>query len=264
MKNILYIILFFSFITNAQTVGLIVADGQSNMAGVNDISSNPSLLDYKYKASPYTYIFDSLTQNWQYTLVQPLGKSIGLHSQPGRLNTMNPIVSLAFNIDSIATREYYVVMHAVGGTQLYEEVGVRDWNVNSINEHWDSYKLIIQAAINDLTNQGITVDTIYRINYQGEQDAPDLTKANAYYQNSVDLIDSLEVNFNYPFKHYLIEIIDTYTYSSTVNGAKSTIAGERSNVILYENTNFIYSGVHINNTSQIELGDSLFKLIHNY
>jgi hypothetical protein len=266
MKKILFIFLIFAFsVAKSQTIGLIIGDGQSNMSGVNDISSNRTLLDFKYWMSPYTYIWDSLSSNWQYMIVRDnLTGDYGLGSQPNRLINMTPFVSLAHNVDSLATREFRFLMYAYGGSQLYQESGVQDWNVNSVDEYYNNYVSEINSAANNLSSQGIKIDTIYRIKYQGEQDADDLDKSNAFYQNESDFIDSLEANFNYPFRHILIEIVDTYTYSSTINGALSTIAGERSNAVLYENTNFIYSGVHIDNASQIELGDSLFQLIHNY
>lgn len=264
MKNILFTFLILASLTSkSQTIGLIIGDGQSNMSGVNDISSNRDLLDFRYWMSPYTYIWDSLSSSWQYMLIRDnLTGDYGLGSQPQRQISMTPFVSLAHNIDSLATREYRLLMYAYGGTQLYLDPTKLDWNVNSVGEYYQNYKSEITEAIANLTASGISVDTIYRVKYQGESDAEVEVKANAFYQNESDFIDSLEANFNYPFKHILIEIIDTYTYSATVNGALSTLASERSNVTLYENTDFVYSGVHIDNESQVVLGDSLFKLIH--
>jgi hypothetical protein len=262
MKRILYILLFIGLNLQAQNkVGLICGSGQSNMAGTNDITSNRDSLNMKYWISPTSLIWDSLSSSWQYFIVRDNSSDYGISSQPLRNRNPTPFTSLAHNIDSLTPRKYYFVMHAIGGSQLYEDAGKVDWNVNSINEHYDSYKIAIQGAINELSGRGISIDTIYNVWFQGETDADDLTQSNAYEQNQSDLIDSLEANFNYPFKHYFMEIIDTYTYSSTVNTAKFNLAASRSNVILYENDVFEYVGVHITTPTQIELGDSLFKLI---
>lgn len=237
---------------------LYIMDGQSNMNGVTDI---PDTLNEDLFCAE---IYDSTFKKLRY-----ISGDGGMTSQPAVQIKMNPVYSISRKADS-ALKKIFIANWAKNGSFLFQTSGEEDWNINSTGELYDKYITSIDSCISKMNQRGINVKNIYRICFQGESDATMQAAAESWESNQLDLINAINTHLTgYNIEHYLIEIVDNKTYSSTVNSAMHDIANARDDVSIIDNSGFVYpDNTHLDINSQLLLGEKIYSKtigkINNY
>lgn len=269
MKNILIIAFsLISFYGNSQTlqfrwtggyiiedvdsIDLITFDGQSNQDGMYDVP-------LRYRDSlPYVKVWDKTSKS-----IQNMAWGYGYTRNPSSDDdNLNPIYTTSLYYDSACT-PVYMCSYAYPGTQLFYDETILDWNANSVGEYLDSYLNTVDSTIKYLELTGKNIRNIYRIKFQGEQDAIVLEKAQAFYTNETALIEKYNTRFSgYNIHHYLIQVNSNANYIDTVNKAIDSIAVVRSDVDVISKSGFSYlpDNTHIDTTTQVLIGKTVYEL----
>lgn len=165
-----------------------------------------------------------------------------------------PLVSLADAIGKKSISDNYYVQSSRGGTDLYTQWEATDGPL---------YKRLIERVKNAkayLESQGYSVRLKGFCFNQGEGDASDLTKANAYEDNEVAFINALRADLgDSGLKVVIIRLSDntTYTYKATIQAAQDAVAAALSNVTVINTDNypaFPVDTVHYGNQGMIRMG----------
>lgn len=249
-------------VTKTINIDVFIIAGQSNAKGsgtMNEVAPENYVTNYPYammftKEKPYLSWFDY--------------RSYIFSCCPILTNTFSVEYPLGLKYKTL-THKVIFVKFAVNGTQLYQDAGVTDWNVNSVGEYYDSLKTTIDLF------EAYALQFGYKYNYkgfiwlQGEADAAALVKANAYQQNQIDIIDSLRSYVNVPnLPIYTAQIYPSWTYSTTVNNAKINIANSKENVDIvgYKNIEYKADSIHMKTIGVFQIADSIYLQIlrNNY
>ena len=167
-----------------ESVILFTFDGQSNANG--DGVAKYDTVDLSLTDEvPNCYVMrDTL---------QKIDASAGTARYPDDFDYFGPAMNLANELeDNHPLRTFFFAQYIVGGTSLGLDPGAEDWNIASVNELWDKYNTLINAAI--ALNE-FTIYKMVRLVFQGEADALDEDFANAYYDNQVALINDYKSNY---------------------------------------------------------------------
>lgn len=129
-----------------------------------------------------------------------------------------------------------------GGSQLFQSVGVADWNAASVNEYADSILLLLNGYKNAIdqyttgTNPGFSsyrymnkwaIDVQFILWIQGENDSQVLAQANAYEANLTAIIEQVRERWNRPSMPFVLVRLGgayTGTYKATINTAMQNVA----------------------------------------
>lgn len=148
--------------------------GQSNMQGMGE---SP------YNVEPYSLVTGNRQMfNWtvnQWQGLSPLQNGMGI-LVGGYFGLES---SFLYEMANYKKHPIYAIKYAPGGSRLYERVDEDDWNTNSVDEYYDKFLDVIDAAQSVTLAQGKKLRIKGFIWVQGESDADSETEANAYATN---------------------------------------------------------------------------------
>jgi hypothetical protein len=199
-------------VVDSSNVLLLFTIGQSNADGRASSTHLPIALQGDL-ADCYT---------WRQTLgdFEVLNGATNSSSQAGKFG---PELKMSYDLKEYFRKRVYAVKYAVGGTMLYEQAGM-DWNPNSVNEYLDLAIARYNAAYTKLTSMGKTVTPVV-VWWQGETDAEDDARANAYHNNQVALrakVETISALTGALWVVYKVFLYDP-TRSGLVNTAKGNL-----------------------------------------
>lgn len=190
--------------------------------------------------------------------------------------------------DMIAMHNYYVgknttvymVKRTKGGTPIYIDPNniKGSWNINftgitSTNTgitvllqdlHW-----YYQSAVTYATSVGKTLNVKAILWHQGESDYLPVDAANSYYDNFKEVISYIRNNIvgnpTLPIVYGTVPH-DSGQYNVTVENAHLLIGLEDINahVVNLANATLLVDGLHLDATSSIAFGDSVYNIIKNF
>lgn len=250
---------FFSSLNKTQQVEpepshpdiLIGMIGQSNQDGRGELSDLPS-----YLQNPITGADVWTGSSW--SAIQA-----GVNCSTQLL--VGPVFELVYRlVEEFPNRRIRVVHVAKGGTELNPDPN-DDWDpvTGEMYAQFISDYNAAKASLNNYVELAIFW-------HQGEADSVNLTYANNYEQNEIDLINALK-NDTGISKFVSAKIYDslpagTYPYVSTVNLAKETNLNNGHTDYLSDTSQFTYKadGIHLDTNGAISLGNDWYTYIRNF
>jgi hypothetical protein len=159
--------------------------------------------------------------------------------------------------DAFATHPAFL-KHAKGSTDL-----ANDWDsADAANFMYSSMEKAVADAKYNLGQKGYRVKLRGFVWFQGETDASDQTKANAYQSNLTAFIADIRARFNTPALPVVICKIayasNPPAYLSTVQAAQQAVADNDSNIEIIDTAALARrDSVHLNADSTFTLGQSI-------
>lgn len=219
--------------------------GQSNMDGRPSVADLPSPYN-----QPQTEV-----KIWNYWSGGGWDDLQGGFSTYNTGNLFGPEVSFGYALNEMfPDDDIYLVKYAEGGTSLAE-----DWNPNGTGGHYNTLKAAANAALQDLTGDGLSPEVAGMIWMQGERDSQYADMAAAYETNLTNLITAARTDFSVPDMQFVVGRIATYfgTYNAQVRAAQVAVAEGMDDVEWIDTDDLPWiSGNpgHYNAAGQIELG----------
>ncbi|MDP3749254.1 MAG: sialate O-acetylesterase [Phenylobacterium sp.] len=232
---------------------LVVIAGQSNALGFQlGYSDLPS-----YAQTP-----DPGVKIWNGSAFVTMEPSVNTGS-PGDLDAWGPEVEFAYQWRQDHPGEtLYVVKYARGSTGLANDPSQSDWSPAS-GELFAAAKAQVDAAKAALsaTGQGYKVGAI--IWMQGETDATDLAKANAYQANLTNLFAQMRAQWGDADTSIYFGQISTqsnFAYEGTVQLAEANVDSADANAFMTITDAFAMQSdlVHFSGSGQVSLGGGLY------
>ncbi|HEY9234628.1 MAG TPA: sialate O-acetylesterase [Phenylobacterium sp.] len=160
----------------------------------------------------------------------------------------------------------YVVKHARGDTGLAADPAARDWSISSRGELFDAASTEVSAAKAALAVRGAPVRVSAVLWMQGEKDATDRAKGDAYETNLRAFIARVRARWGDAQTVFEIGRIDDlgdgYPGASAVRRAQARVAETSEHVTLTDTDAFPRQpsdGLHLTAKAQVALGDGFFE-----
>lgn len=221
--------------------------GQSNMVGSINYAS---LIPPYFNPNWYSFIY-------RYGLTEPAKSD---YTNATAYPTLGIEWCLGFNYTQYKKR-YIAIKYAYSGTRLAQDVGL-DWNVNSTGEYFDSLITLVNN-FKTYSNHRYIYNIKGVVWFQGEADAT-LTYSPLYYQNQLDLIDSLRSKLSIvDLPIYIYHIHQQNAYRDVINNAKDSAQVHRANVfsIPVEDMPFKADSTHMTSEGYKQASDTLWRYI---
>jgi hypothetical protein len=231
--------------------------GQSNMAGAGLVADLPA--EWLLKQSDVQiYAGGQVASSGHW---EALGPGMGSNQ-----SCIGPELSFGHDIAAIADPcNTYLIKHAVGGTNLYDQWHAPDNTYPNGGVHYQGFISTVRAGLGALLNDCYEPNIAGMLWMQGESDGNSgLAAAQAYKQNLIDLIQSIRSDLGVPNMPFVIgQISNNYgiiQYGTIIQQAQLEVSQEVPNTALVITSDLpIITGegvvpVHYTAAGQIELG----------
>lgn len=199
--------------------------GQSNAAGRVTASTLPAA-----DQLPQTDIW-----NWNGTSLEQYTAGTNTSDQAGKVGYDLFLAQMLRDYHNVPV---IVDKYAVGGTFLYQQGALADWNLSSTNEHWQTAKTRSVQSMQAAKANFFLPQYKVMIWHQGEEDATVEAAANAYQTNQENIFaDERAITGNSNVVIIDALIVQTDTYNATVRTAKTNIDTAQSLTYTFEAAN---------------------------
>jgi Carbohydrate esterase, sialic acid-specific acetylesterase len=251
------------------SVDFYIIAGQSNCgrSTVSEMSGGEAAI-YDVDFSN-TYIQNPSASITPWTQINP-GTNTKL-GNPNASDEFGPEVSLSKKLNDRDSHSHYILKYGLGNTDLYN-----DWAPGST--YRNALKSYMEDCVIDALGLGKKLNIKAFIWMQGENDATNLTWANAYEANLIDLVDEIRT-------HWATLVTDnslgtpttmkciigringisdsSEIYRTTVRTAQDNFVAGDGNAILIDTDSYpLKDSVHYSATGQISFGIDIFNSLY--
>jgi hypothetical protein len=223
---------FDNYIQNSRYIKVYFLAGQSNAQGHGNPALLPSGLQAPLQgAKIYDYNYNKISDIVAGTNTLTISNDFGFE------------VTFTNSMVKYKGENILIIKYAVGSSYL-GFTGSSDWNVATVGagSHLQAFKDNVTNAYKVLQSQGLTPVPSGFLWMQGEQDATNLTYANAYLVNERALRDNLRTFLNAPNLPWVSYTIRGQSadapeiYYATVNAAKTTLSSDANCYLINTST----------------------------
>ncbi|MEO1395031.1 MAG: sialate O-acetylesterase [Cyanobacteria bacterium J06634_5] len=188
----------------------------------------------------------------------------------GYYESLGPELSFGRRLVALNQESVYLIKDGLGATNLAE-----DWNPSGLNNAYDNFTQTVDAALNELNEQGIAYEIKGLVWMQGESDVWIPSAAAAYEENLRALVDAVRSRYgtSLPIAIGLIRAdlpTDDTRPLNQVRLAQRSVAAADSRIVLIEtdtlgkSTDLLQSDdVHYNATGQVSLGTAFAEALQS-
>lgn len=239
--------------------------GQSNSLGTMAITSAeaPAYFGKMENINGHNaYIWSVANQQWEIL-------EYGVNQQSYDSDSFGQEMELAYRAILKYNTDIYLIKYAESGTGIYQDGAERDWNINSTNELYDEFVTECTTAIAAMP-VSYKVESLFWM--QGERDATDTTKANAYETNLRALIQQFKLDVE-NCKFIVGRLKSSfYPFETTVRTKQQNVCSLTTNPSR-ENTCYLINlddlakfgdNIHYTGASQITIANRMLEYESNY
>lgn len=240
---------------------MIFVEGQSNVAGFQDISNLE--VQYQQTYNNVQFFRHSTTMGLAFS---PMSYLDNPSYQAPEQDTKYALQFYLYpQLAALLAKDLFVVQHAQGNTSLSV-----DWLSTTSGSYYSQAVFKSLSAIRGITScDGVAPSVKFMIWGQGETDAAGLGSANAYETNLTNYINNFRTAVGLPNLPILIMRINsnidavTFPYWNTVRTAQTNVAGSLSNVYLVnqDNATMAAGNIHYTNAGYQQIATNVITVV---
>jgi hypothetical protein len=235
----------------SDTVEVDILAGQSNLGGYGLLAQLPA------------YLKDTLKGCWIYYPVSHNIEELIYNRNCVSFSGKHGVeLSYSYRMKQLNGKERVLVKYGPGGTYLKDSTGIKDWNVNSTKEYYNTLKSYVTQAKNDLTAEGKIIKYKNFIWYQGEADAAEYAGSSLYSANLTALVNKVKSDFGSDINIVIVRTHNVFPYSNVVRSADSTLCANNG-WYMVDTDMYNPSIVHLTSSDLVNLGNDLANLLYN-